>query len=82
MANKKITDLPELAETPNDLDLFEIVDVSTGTSKKIKAQYLGGGGSQNLQEVTDIGSETTNAVGSTSAFYVGAFFDWLSGNSS
>ena len=40
----------------------------------------GGGGSQNLQEVTDIGSETTNAVGSTSAFYVGAFFDWLSGN--
>jgi len=33
-----------------------------------------------FQEVTDIGSDTTNAVGSTSAFYVGAFIDWLSGN--
>lgn len=40
----------------------------------------GGGATPTLQEVTDVGSDTTNAVGSTSAFYVGAFFDWLSGN--
>jgi hypothetical protein len=55
MANKKITDLPELAEAPNALDLFEVVDVSTGTSKRIKAQYLSSGGSQTLQEVSDTG---------------------------
>jgi len=59
MANKKITDLPELAEAPNANDLFEIVDVSTGVSKRIKAQYLGGGSSTTptLQEVTDVGNE-------------------------
>jgi hypothetical protein len=58
MANKKITDLPELAEAPNDNDLFEIVDVSTGTSKRIKAQYLGGGAgtTPTLDEVLAVGN--------------------------
>jgi len=57
MANKKITDLPELAEAPNDNDLFEIVDVSTGISKRIKAQYLGGGAGSTptLDEVLAVG---------------------------
>jgi len=53
MANKKITDLPELAEAPNANDLFEIVDISTGESKRIKAQYLGGGTTPTLQEILD-----------------------------
>ena len=37
MANIKITDLPELSETPNDANLLEIVDKAseTPTSKKI-----------------------------------------------
>jgi hypothetical protein len=58
MANKKITDLPELAEAPNDNDLFEIVDVSTGISKRIKAQYLGGGAGSTptLDEVLAVGA--------------------------
>jgi hypothetical protein len=56
MANKKITDLPELAEAPNANDLFEIVDVSTGTSKRIKAQYLGGGTTPTLDEVLAVGN--------------------------
>jgi hypothetical protein len=58
MANKKITDLPELAEAPNANDLFEVVDVSTGISKKIKAQYLGGGSTPTLQEVLTEGNTT------------------------
>ena len=74
MANKKITDLPELAEAPNDNDLFEIVDVSTGTNKRIKAQYLGGGGSQTLQEVSDTGGLSNGSTlkqGTTDAGYGG-----------
>ena len=37
MANIKITDLPELSETPSDANLLEIVDKAseTPTSKKI-----------------------------------------------
>jgi hypothetical protein len=60
MANKKITDLPELAEAPNDNDLFEIVDISTGESKRIKAQYLGGGAGSTptLDEVLTEGNTT------------------------
>jgi hypothetical protein len=39
------------------------------------------GTTPNFQQVTDVEDPiTTNPVGSTSAFYVGAFIDWLSGN--
>ena len=45
MANVKITDLPELAATPADADLLEIVDdvAGTPTSKKITAGNVRGG---------------------------------------
>ena len=45
MANVKITDLPELAATPDDADILEIVDdvAGTPTSKKITAGNVRGG---------------------------------------
>ena len=44
MANKKITDLPELSAIPDNTDLLEIVDVGgTPTSKKITVANLRGG---------------------------------------
>lgn len=49
MADKKISALDELATTPHNDDLFEVVDVSdtsmaaTGTNKKIKYSNIGGG---------------------------------------
>ena len=45
MANIKITELPELAATPDDADILEIVDdvAGTPTSKKITAGNLRGG---------------------------------------
>jgi len=39
MANKKITDLPEIV-TPDDLDIFEVVDVSANTSNHIKSSNV------------------------------------------
>lgn len=49
MANKKIVDFTELAETPASGDMFEVVDVSdttdaaTGTSKRVSRSNLIGG---------------------------------------
>lgn len=58
MANKKITDLPDIG-TPDPLDVLEIVDVSTNTSKKVLFSELGGGGgSQSLDEVLAVGNTT------------------------
>jgi hypothetical protein len=77
MANKKITDLPELAEAPNDNDLFEIVDVSTGISKRIKAQYLGGGAGSTptLDEVLAVGSVSSMVLTDGSTYDVNLPFD-------
>jgi hypothetical protein len=67
MSNKRITELTDIG-TPASSDVLEIVDVSDttdspeGTSKKVLVSALGGGGSQNLQEVTDEGNITTNEV--------------------
>ena len=56
MANKKITDLTDIG-TPDPLDVLEIVDVSTNTSKKVLFSELGGGGgSQSLDEVLAVGN--------------------------
>jgi hypothetical protein len=58
MENKKITDLPDIG-TPDPLDVLEIVDVSTNTSKKVLFSELGGGGgSQSLDEVLAVGNTT------------------------
>jgi len=49
MADSKISGLPDLAETPNAADLFEVVDVSdttdaaTGTNKQVTRANLVGG---------------------------------------
>jgi len=40
MSTYKITDLPQLSETPADSDVLTIVDVSTDTSKKITVSDL------------------------------------------
>ena len=67
MSNKRITELTDIG-TPASSDVLEIVDVSDttdspeGTSKKVLVSALGGGGSQNLQQVTDEGNITTNEV--------------------
>jgi len=61
MADDKLTDRVELAETPNDNDFFYVVDVSdstddiTGSSKKIKYSNFkngggGGGGTGTLEQ--------------------------------
>ena len=61
MGNKKITELPDIG-TPDVDDVIEIVDVSDttdsseGTSKKVKISELGGGGTQNIQQVLTEGN--------------------------
>jgi hypothetical protein len=52
MANKKITELPDIG-TPASGDLLEIVDISEGVSKRVAVSALGGGSTPTLQEVLD-----------------------------
>ena len=59
MANKKITDLVDIG-TPASGDLLEIVDISEGVSKRVAVSALGS--TPTLQEVTDEGNTTTNAI--------------------
>jgi hypothetical protein len=58
MANKKISQL-DLATTPLT-GTEEIELVQSGISKRVAVSEIGGGGSQNLQQVTDEGNETTH----------------------
>jgi len=75
MANKKITELTDIG-TPDVDDVIEIVDVSDttdsseGTSKKVKVSELGGGGTQNIQQVLTEGSsaEFTGVYGETLSY--------------
>jgi len=67
MADDKLTDRVELAETPNDNDFFYVVDVSdstddiTGSSKKIKySNFKNGSGGGGLSAVVD---DTTPQLG-------------------
>jgi hypothetical protein len=52
MANKKITELPDIG-TPASGDLLEIVDISEGVSKRVAVSALGGGSTPTLQDVRD-----------------------------
>jgi hypothetical protein len=60
MANKKISQL-DLATTPLT-GTEEIELVQSGISKRVAVSEIGGGGSQNLQQVTDEGNETTQHI--------------------
>jgi len=67
MANKRITDLTEITNLPED-GVIEVVDVTNttdspdGSSFKIKKSNLFSNGSQNLQETTDLGNSTSNQI--------------------
>ena len=75
MANRKITDLTDIG-TPDPLDVLEIVDVSTNTSKKVLFSELGGGGgSQSLDEVLAEGSVASMVLTDGSTYDVNLPFD-------
>ena len=52
MATVKITDLPELAETPAAGDMFAVVDVSADVTKKVAFSRVGGGGTNYIHQAT------------------------------
>jgi hypothetical protein len=63
----KISDLPAKGSALASTDLIEIAQVSGGSyiSKRITGQNIidaASGGSQDLQQVTDLGATTTNAI--------------------
>jgi len=77
MANIKITDLPELSETPNDANLLEIVDKAseTPTSKKItwaniKAAVLTEDASTSNKGVVELATNAETATGESTTLVV------------
>ena len=77
MANIKITDLPELSETPNDANLLEIVDKAseTPTSKKItwaniKAAVACKDASTSNKGVVELATNAETATGESTTLVV------------
>lgn len=70
MANKKISDLSELAEQPAGTDMVPVVDISdttgasTGTTKKVSVtNLLAGGGSGETNTASNVGSGSGTEYG-------------------